>query len=118
MRHGPLRLGRLGGAVSRVDHQHAASHWPPAGHRPDHGVGYTAGAAVARVEWSRGEWLPRGAKKPRREYRYGAWLVSEGHNHEQAKAGKPWALVGPGHESYHARASEARNHLAQIQKED
>lgn len=61
-----------------------------------------------RAKWERGEWLPRGAKKPRREYRWGNWVVSEGLNHEKRDAGLPWALTGPGHETYHRTAAEAK----------
>lgn len=64
-----------------------------------------------RTQWAKGEWLPRGAKRPRPEWRWGNWLVSEGHNHEERDQGRPWALVGPGHVSYHRRSWEARQAL-------
>lgn len=58
--------------------------------------------------WERGEWRDRGgAIRP--EYRNGLWVVSQGCNNEEAKAGRPWALSNParGHESYHRTAREA-----------
>lgn len=58
--------------------------------------------------WERGEWMDWHGTI-RREYRCGSWLITEGWDHAERDAGRPWALVDGKHAaSFHRTPTEAK----------